>query len=121
MSSASEIGQKEMVKGVTYLAAAVSMPDIVRLENRISSLETTVTSLTVQIAQMQAQLAKKAIFAIEEELPPPSSEIIGAVASYFKDKGEAYPSEIADKLGISVKEVLAAISILQKEKKVGEV
>jgi hypothetical protein len=121
MSSTTEIDQKEIVKGVTYFAAAVSMPEIVRLENRLSSLETIVKSLTAQIAYMQAQFSEKAKFAIEEELHPPSSEIIEAVESYFKDKGEAFPSEIADKLGISVKEVLAAICILKKEKKVGEV
>jgi hypothetical protein len=121
MSSTTDIDQKQMSKGVAYVAAAVSMPEIIRLENRVSFLEAIVESLTNQIVHLQAQLSEKVVFAIKEELHPPSSEIIDAVESYFKDKGEAYPSEIADKLGISVKEVVAAICILQKEKKVGEV
>lgn len=116
-----EIDQKEIVKGVTYLTAAVSMPAMAKLEDRVRFLEAIVTSLTAEMAKIQTQLAKKATFEVEEELPRSSSEIIEAVASYLKEKGEAYPSEIADKLCVSVKEVLAAISILQKEEKVGEV
>jgi hypothetical protein len=122
MSSVAEIDYKEnMAKGVTYVAAAVTMPEIEQLRNRIISMEAILNSLIVQIANIQAQLAKKETISVEEILPPPSDEVKEAVASYLREKGEAYPSEIADKLGISIKEVLAALSVFQKEKKVAEV
>jgi len=58
---------------------------------------------------------------IEQEVSPvPSDKIKESVSSYLKQKGEAYPSDIADALGISLKEVLAVISILKEEKKVAE-
>ena len=122
MSSTIEIDQKEiMAKGVTYVAAAVAMPEIALLVERINSLEFIVRSLIAQIAEMQAELAKRATITIEEKLLPPSNEIKEAVASYLSEKGEAYPSEIANKLGISIREVLSAILVLQKEKKVAEI
>jgi hypothetical protein len=121
MSSVSEIDQKQMVKGVTYVAAAVSMPEITSLVERMNHLEAVVASLTIQLEHVQAQLNRKVSPPIQMKLSRPKSEIMIAVASYLKKKGEAYPSEIADELGVSLKEVLAAISVLQKEKKVVEV
>lgn len=121
MSSTVEIDQQQMSKGVTYVAAAVSLPEIARLEDRVSILEAMVKSLTTQLMCLQTQLSERIKFATEEELNSPSAEIMQEVESYFKEKGEAYPSEIADELGVSLKEVLAAICILKKEKKVGEV
>ena len=97
------------------------MPEIALLVERINSLEFIVRSLIAQIAEMQAELAKRATITIEEKLLPPSNEIKEAVASYLSEKGEAYPSEIANKLGISIREVLSAILVLQKEKKVAEI
>lgn len=43
------------------------------------------------------------------------------VAKYLKEKNEAFPSDIADGLGLSILDVMTALKTLQKEKQVGEV
>lgn len=48
-------------------------------------------------------------------------ETIRLVSKYLKEKSEAFPSDIADALGVSIIDVMDAIKILQEEKKIGEV
>jgi len=43
------------------------------------------------------------------------------VANYLKEKNEAFPSDIADGLELSILDVMIALKTLQKEKQVGEV
>src|SRR3990170_5617606 len=114
MSSASYYEKETMTKGVSLVAAAIAMPEVIRLEERVNSLEKIVNSLRLQIRNMQAQQAMEKTISVKEIIPPPSIETINAVASCLREKGEAYPSDIADKLGIGLMEVFAAISILRK-------
>jgi len=122
MSSATDLGQKElMTKGVSYVAAAVAVPEIARLEDRLNSLAAIVDSLVSEIKDIKAELGKGQEVSIREVIRLPSKEVRESVASYLKKKGEAYPSDIADALGMSIKEVLAVISILKEEQKVAEI
>lgn len=121
MYSATNPDQKElMAKGVSYVAAAVVLPDLTILNERINSLANIVYSLRLEIEDIKTQLKSEEKTTIREVFPMPSNEIKESVSSYLKQKGEAYPSDIADALGISLKEVLAVISILKEEKKVAE-
>ena len=109
----STLDQRElMTKGVSWVAAAVINPEISELRNRLNTLERIVEKI-------KAQLDKETTFG--EVFLLPSRETQEAITSYLKKVGEAYPSDIADALSISVKEVLAVISILKEEKKVAEV
>lgn len=45
-------------------------------------------------------------------------DIIDKVSDYLKNNKEAYPSEIADFLGISIKDVMKSIQILKHQKKI---
>jgi hypothetical protein len=122
MSSATDLDQKElMTKGVSFIAAAVATPEISRLEERINSLVVMVNYLQLQIEEIKTKLDKAKIVPTREVFLLPPDEIKKSVASYLREKGEAYPSDIADSLGISINEVLAVISVLKKERKVAEV
>ena len=122
MSSAMSLDQKElMTKGVYYVAAAVAMPEITLLEEKINSLFRIVDSLRLEIENIKAKLDKEKIIPTREVFLLPSNEVKESVASYLREKGEAYPSDIADALGMSIKEVFAVISILKEERKVAEV
>lgn len=122
MSSASGINQEElMTKGVSLVAAAVALPEITALEERVNALATIVDSLRFEIEAIKARLDKEKIVLTREVVLLPSDEIKQSVASYLRGKGEAYPSDIADALGISIKQVLAVISTLKEERKVAEV
>lgn len=122
MSSSTGISQKEvMTKGVSLVAAAVAMPEITRLEDRINNLVVLVAQLHLEVGNLKAKLDEKKTVPTREMFLFPSKEIRESVASYLKEKGEAYPSDIADALGIGIKEVLAVISILKEERKVAEV
>ena len=121
MSSATDLDQKElMTKGVSYVAAAVAIPEITLLEDKLNSLARIVDSLRLEIEGIKAKLDKEKIVPREVVLLP-SDEIKESVASYLREKGEAYPSDIADALGMSIKQVLAVISTLKEERKVAEV
>jgi len=50
-----------------------------------------------------------------------SEKIKEMVANYLKEKSEAFPSDMADDLGLSILDIMTALKTLQKEKKVGEV
>jgi len=122
MSSTTDLGQKElMTRGVSYVAAAVAMPEITRLEERLDSLARIVDSLRLEIEDIKTKLDADRMIPIREVFPIPSNEHIESVTSYLREKGEAYPSDIADALGMSIREVLAIISILKEERKVAEV
>jgi len=43
------------------------------------------------------------------------------IANYLRKKGEAFPSDVADDLGLSIVDVMEAMKALKKEKKVEEV
>jgi len=117
MSSASDIPPKELMsRGVSYVAAAVIHPDIEDMKEQINSLKHEIVVIRRDLEDMKAQLGREAV---PEALP--SREIMDAIALYLKKEKEAYPSDIADALGISVREVLAALSILKQERKVAEV
>lgn len=56
-----------------------------------------------------------------QELPINLSEIqdtLERVKDYLRKNKEAYPSEIADSLGVSVKDVMKALSVLKYQEKV---
>lgn len=123
MYSATRQEQKElMAKGVSLIAAAVAHPQLSQLEERINYLENAVDSLRLEIASMKhdVEVGMFRSTAAIDVTEPPSSELIDSVASYMKEKGEAYPSDIADALDVSLKEVFAALSSLKEEEKVGE-
>ena len=121
MSSVATAPKELLTKGVSYISAAVIHPELSELQDRVDSLTLTVNSLRLEIADLKAELQKVKRFPTTEVLPLPPEEIQEAVALYLKKRGEAYPSEIADLLGISVKEVLAVISLLKEQGKVAEV
>ena len=123
MSSIPIRDQEEMMaKGVVYIAAAASVPEIASLYERISSLYSIVDSLRSEIVGIKRQLKdiREKSIPITEEFRLVSQEIVESVASYLREKKEAYPSDIADELGISIKQVMSAISILKQSKRVGE-
>jgi len=121
MSSVATASKELLTKGVSYISAAVIYPELSDLQDRVDSLTLTVSSLRLEIADLKAELQKVKRFSTTEVLPLPPKEIQEAIALYLKKTGEAYPSEIADLLGISVKEVLAVISLLKEQGKVAEV
>ena len=50
-----------------------------------------------------------------------STKLIEEVSNYLRKKKEAYPSDIADYLNVSEEQVMEALEVLKREKKVGEV
>lgn len=48
-------------------------------------------------------------------------KLIEEVTNYLREKKEAYPSDIADYLNVSEEQVMEALEVLKREKKVGEV
>lgn len=107
MSTASDYDKETMGKGVSIIAAAVYTPQVTLLQERVTALEKIVEMLRLQIDIRQDQQAHIEI------AEPPSTETVNAVAASLRRKGEAYPSDIADELGISLREVLAAIARAQ--------
>ena len=122
MSSLPTLNEKEiMAKGVSYIAAAAAIPDIADLYQRIIGLHRIVDSLRSDVDYLKREVKDMRERTLPRQVfPLPSDEIVESVASYLKERREAYPSDIADKLGISIREVMSAISILREAKKVGE-
>jgi len=121
MSSGSAIQEETMRKGLTLVTAAVSTPGLLYLEDKINDL-----AITVALQKMEIESLKKELADIKKTIPfkgirIPDRKVLGSVVAYLKEKKEAYPSEIADALGISVREVMEAISFLHANKKVEEV
>jgi hypothetical protein len=122
MSSTSTTNEEMMREGMTIVAAAVKPPNISYLEERVKELYEIVRFQAIEIASLKKQIISinKTIFPFQE-VSKPSEELIESVATYLKNRKEAYPSEIADALEISIKEVMGAISYLQEKNKVEEV
>ena len=118
MSSVATAPKELLAKGVSYISAAVMHPELSELQDRVNSLTLIVNSLRLEIANLKAELEKVKSVSATEVLTLPPKEIQEAIALCLKEKGEAYPSEIADILDISVKEVLAVISTLKEQGKV---
>lgn len=82
----------------------------------VNSLTNEVINLKNRVEKVEREEAGKIII---NRLSP--DETIRLVSKYLKEKGEAFPSDIADELGFSIIDVMDAIKILQEEKKIGEV
>lgn len=83
----------------------------------ISILKTELRELRYRVERLEMERAPKEI--VVKKLSPEKTKEM--VANYLKGKGEAFPSDIADDLGLSILDVMTALRTLQKEKKVGEV
>ena len=93
------------------------------LRKGVSSLYPELEILKSEIRELQERVERLEIERESKEIvvkkfsPEKTKEMI---ANYLKEKGEAFPSDIADDLGLSILDVMTALKTLQKEKKVGE-
>ena len=74
-----------------------------------------------RITQLESRLTRVELMLDVQELPTNVSEIqdtLERVADYLKENKESYPSEIADSLGISIKDVMKALQVLQHRRNV---
>lgn len=122
MSSGSSVQDEELRIGMNLFAASVIPPTLSNIEKRINELSIVVNSQAIEIAFLKQRLNSidEARLPLEK-ISKPSDKMIRSVSAYLKSKKEAYPSDIADALGISIKEVMRSISFLQRMNKVEEI
>jgi hypothetical protein len=100
---------EELKDSILAKGASSLYPELDLLKNEIKELQDRVERLEME-KEMQEVMVKT--FS-----PEKTKEM---VANYLKEKGEAFPSDIADELGVSILDVIKALKTLEKEKKVGE-
>lgn len=100
-----ELQDSVLRKGVSslYPELDVMKSEIRELQDRVERLEIDRESKEIVVKKFSPEKTKE------------------MVANYLEEKSEAFPSDIADNLGLSILDVMKALKTLQKEKKVGEV
>jgi len=90
------------MRGIDYLFPILNeiKNEITDIKTRLNRIEikTGITEIPINMSDIQNELNK--------------------VADYLKTNKEAYPSEIADYLNLSIKDVMNAIQVLKSQKKI---
>ena len=101
---------------IEELQDSLSLKGASSIYPELDLLKTEIRELQDRVERLEMEREPKEIM-VKKFSPAKTKEM---VANYLKEKGEAFPSDIADDLGLGILDVITALKTLQKEKKVGE-
>ena len=112
-----KIWSKIKPKGMEELQNSILKKGVSSIYPEMDILKNEIRQLQYRVERLEMEREPKEII-VKKFSPEKTKEMVG---DYLKEKSEAFPSDIADDLGLSILDVMKAIKTLQKEKKVGEV